>query len=332
MVVGSETIINSFLLRFIMIINIKQKGMKNKYFIIPVIIMVFINSCAPVYKCGESKPAKTPITWSKNLKTVVSERDKLCINLAAKERENAGLKNTLTDLTAKHKDLTDKYNDLIIRDNDLQDKYKNLIDANLSQTDQFNRTLKAKSDELDNKETLLLEREKALKDMQLIIARQDSITKRLNEVLRNALLGFNSDELSVEIINGKVYVSMSDRLLFKSGSSTVEEKGKEALKLLGEVLDKNNDIDILVEGHTDNIPIKTSVYKDNWDLSVARATSIVRILTNDYKIAPTRMTASGRGEYFPKADNETVEGRAKNRRTEIILSPKLDEIMQLLRD
>jgi chemotaxis protein MotB len=124
---------------------------------------------------------------------------------------------------------------------------------------------------------------------------------------------------------------MSDKLLFQSGSSAVENKGKDALKLLAGVLDKNPDIDILVEGHTDNVPIKTSVYKDNWDLSVARATSIVRILTNDYKIAPTRMTASGKGEYFPKVDNETPEGRAKNRRTEIILSPKLDELMKLLK-
>ena len=161
--------------------------------------------------------------------------------------------------------------------------------------------------------------------------KQDSITNNLNNILRNALLGFNSDELSVEIKNGKVYVSMSDKLLFKSGSSAVEDKGRDALKLLAGVLDKNSDIDILVEGHTDNVPIKTSVYKDNWDLSVARATSIVRILTNDYKIVPTRLTASGKGEFFPKADNDTAEGRASNRRTEIILSPKLDELMKLLK-
>ena len=215
---------------------------------------------------------------------------------------------------------------------DLEGKYNDLINESLSKTDQFNKALKAKSDELSNKEQLLSEREKALKEMQLTIARQDSITKRLNGILRNALLGFNSDELSVEIKNGKVYVSMSDQLLFKSGSSAVEAKGKEALKLLGEVLDKNLNIDILVEGHTDNVPIKTSLYKDNWDLSVARATSIVRILTNDYKIAPTRLTASGKGEYFPRSSNDTAEGRARNRRTEIILSPKLDEIMQLLKD
>jgi chemotaxis protein MotB len=106
--------------------------------------------------------------------------------------------------------------------------------------------------------------------------------------------------------------------------------GKDALRLLSDVLDKNHDIDILVEGHTDNVPIKTNIYKDNWDLSVARATSIVRILTTEYKIAPTRVTASGRGEFFPKSENDTPEGRAKNRRTEIILSPKLDEIMKLL--
>jgi chemotaxis protein MotB len=119
--------------------------------------------------------------------------------------------------------------------------------------------------------------------------------------------------------------------LFKSGSAAVEVKGKEALKVLAEVLDKNPDIDILVEGHTDNVPIRTSVYKDNWDLSVARATSIVRILTDEYKIEPTRLTASGKGEFSPRASNAASEGRANNRRTEIILSPKLDEIMQLLK-
>ena len=307
--------------------------MKKMYYLIFTITsVVLLNSCAPVYKCGYSKPQKTPITWSKNMKTVVSERDKLCANLALKEKENAGLKNAITDLTGKNKELTEQYNSLANKNIDLEGKYKGLINESLSKTNQFNKALQAKSDELNNKELLLSEREKALKEMQLIIARQDSITKRLNSILRNALLGFNSDELSVEIKNGKVYVSMSDKLLFKSGSSAVEEKGKEALKLLGEVFDKNQDIDILVEGHTDNVPIKTSLYKDNWDLSVARATSIVRILTADYKIAPTRMTASGKGEYFPKSDNDTAEGRARNRRTEIILSPKLDEIMQLLKD
>ena len=305
---------------------------KIHYALFPAMLLIMLNSCAPVYKCGETKPSKLPITWSKNMKTIVSERDKLCTNLAAKEKENAGLKNNISELTNARQDLTDRYNNLTGKNNELQEKYNNLINVNLSQTDQFNKALKAKSDELNAKEKLLSEREKALEEMQIIIAKQDSITKRLNGILRNALLGFNSDELSVEVNNGKVYVSMSDKLLFKSGSSSVEEKGKEALKLLADVLNKNTDIDILVEGHTDNVPIKTAVYKDNWDLSVARATSIVRILSVDYKIVPPRMTASGKGEYFPKADNETTEGRARNRRTEIILSPKLDEIMKLLKE
>ena len=177
----------------------------------------------------------------------------------------------------------------------------------------------------------MTEREHALNDLKKVVARQDSITKRLNNILRDALLGFKSDELSVEIKNGKVYVSMSDKLLFKSGSAAIESKGIDAIKVLADVLNRNGDIDILVEGHTDNIPIKTAIYHDNWDLSVARAISIVRILTDEYRIAPTRLTASGKGEFSPRATNSTTEGRAANRRTEIILSPKLDEIMKLLK-
>jgi chemotaxis protein MotB len=301
-----------------------------KYILVPAVLLFLIASCAPVYKCGDPIPVKTPVLWSQNLKEAVSERDNLCRDLAARKKEITVLKDTIASLSDRHTDLSGQYKSLYGRNIDLEGKYKDLINENLSKTDQYNKALSAKSDELNAKEKLLSEREKALADMQLVIARQDSITKRLNKVLHDALLGFNSDELSVEIKNGKVYVSMSDKLLFKSGSSAVEDKGKEALKLLSDVLDKNTDIDILVEGHTDNVPIKTAVYKDNWDLSVARATSIVRILSADYKIAPTRMTASGKGEYFPKSQNDTPEGRAKNRRTEIILSPKLDEIMKLL--
>lgn len=303
---------------------------KISYVIILLTLVAFLNSCATVYKCGDSRPMKEPITWSKRLKAVVSERDKLCADIKLKESENAGLKKDILDLTNKYNALNEQYNSLTTRNNILEEKYKELIDENLSQTDKLSQALKAKSEELEAKEKLLSDRERKLDEMQRVISRQDSITSRLNSVLRDALLGFNSDELSVEIRNGKVYVSMSDKLLFKSGSSAVEEKGKEALKLLAQVLEKNPDIDILVEGHTDNVPIKTSIYKDNWDLSVARATTIVRILTNDYKIAPTRLTASGKGEFSPKADNGTAEGRAKNRRTEIILSPKLDELMKLL--
>jgi len=168
--------------------------------------------------------------------------------------------------------------------------------------------------------------------MQSIIARQDSIVNNLNNIVKNALLGFNPDELSVQMKNGKVYVSMSDKLLFKSGSADVEAKGKDALKKLAGVLNKSANIDILIEGHTDTVPIKTPVYKDNWDLSAARATSVVRLLTNEYQLDPKRLTASGKGEFFPVASNKTPEGKAKNRRTEIILSPKLDELFKLIQN
>jgi len=297
-----------------------MKGLR--FLIFPIISSVLINACSPLYTCGDPIPEKK-ISGSNRLKSVVLERDELCALSNSNEKEIAELNNNLRGITAK-------YGELVTSNNELQGKYEDLINESLSQTDQFNKAINAKSEELNSKEKLLSEREKTLKDMQMIIARQDSVTKKLNDILRNALLGFNADELSVEIRSGKVYVSMTDKLLFKSGSVSVESKGKEALKLLADVLGKNSDIDILIEGHTDNVPIKTAVYKDNWDLSVGRATSIVRILANDYKISPTRFTASGKGEYYPRADNISEEGRARNRRTEIILSPKLDELMQIL--
>lgn len=281
-------------------------------------------ACKPIYKCGDDVPEKSGM-MSKRMKAVVAERDDLCIDRANKEAENNDLIKQNTELNAG---LTKKNADY----DELEKKFENLTNQSISQAERFNNSLKAKSDELTAKENLLKEREKSLADLKAKLAKQDSITKRLNDILRNALLGFKSDELSVEIKNGKVYVSMSDKLLFKSGSVAVEDKGKEAIKLLADVLSKNQDVDVLIEGHTDNVPIKTAIYKDNWDLSVARATTIVRMLTEDYKLSPKRVTASGKGEFSPKASNDTAEGRAKNRRTEIILSPKLDEIMNLLED
>jgi chemotaxis protein MotB len=284
-------------------------------------MLILISSCAPVYKCGDSIPDKKP--FGKRLKTVVAERDELCSNLAS---TNSALEET----TAKLENSTNQNVNLSQQLSTLQSKYNNLINDNVSQAEQFNAALKQKSDELNAKERLLAERELALKEMQKVIARQDSITRRLNDIVRNALLGFKSDELSVEIKNGKVYVSMSDKLLFRSGSANIETKGVEAIKVLADVLNKNPEIDVLVEGHTDSIPIRTAQFRDNWDLSVVRATSIVRILTNDYGLSPNRVTASGKGEFMPRATNDTPEGRALNRRTEIILSPKLDELMNLL--
>ncbi len=284
---------------------------------------LLISSCKPFYHCGQAKPEKKLLV-SKRVRTVIDERDSLCSTLDIRENE-------ISDLNRKVEGLNENIRNLNKANADIEKKYNDLMDESLSKSAQYDMALKQKSDELAEKEKLLQEREQSLDELQRVIARQDSVTKRLNDILHDALLGFNSDELSVEIKNGKVYVSMSDKLLFKSGSASVENKGKEAIKVLADVLDKNKDIDILIEGHTDSIPIHTATYKDNWDLSVARATSIVRILTNEYHIDPTRLTASGKGEFSPKATNSTPEGRALNRRTEIILSPKLGEIMDLLK-
>jgi chemotaxis protein MotB len=184
--------------------------------------------------------------------------------------------------------------------------------------------------ELRQREQELATREARLRELQGIINRQDSMVNALRNTLTNALVGFPKDELSVEIRNGKVYVSLSDKLLFPSGSTAVEPKGRDALVRLSEVLAKNQDIDILIEGHTDNVPVRPgSAFKDNWDLSVLRATSIVRILTTN-GVDARRILPSGRSEYYPVAENETAEGKSRNRRTEIILSPKLDELFKLI--
>lgn len=152
--------------------------------------------------------------------------------------------------------------------------------------------------------------------------------------IKEALVGFNASDLSASLHNdGKVYVSLSENLLFKSGSYNVDPKGKEALEKLAEVLRQQKDIDIVVEGHTDTVPLKRGNFiKDNMDLSVMRATSIVKLLVDEYNVNPKQLSAAGRGEYFPVASNSTPEGRSQNRRTEIILSPKISEVLEILQE
>jgi chemotaxis protein MotB len=174
------------------------------------------------------------------------------------------------------------------------------------------------------------EQAKQLRDFKGIIQSQNDILNELKNSIANALMSYKADELSVYMKHGKVYVSLQEKLLFKSGSDVVDPKGREALKTLAQVLKTTNDITVIIEGHTDNVPIKTNRLEDNWDLSTARATSIVRILTIDNNYDPNRITASGRSQYHPLKPNSTDEGRADNRRTEVVLSPDLEEIYKLL--
>ena len=202
--------------------------------------------------------------------------------------------------------------------------YESMLNLNLSEQDKLNAMLQEKINELN-------EREKIINDLQSLIDEQNARVKTILDNVKNALMGFNSDELSVMEKDGKVYVAMSDKLLFESGSAKVDKRGEQALSKLAEVLNKQADIDVNIEGHTDDKPIKTVQFKDNWDLSVIRATSVVRILTEKYNVGSLQIYPSGRGEYLPVADNKTVEGRSKNRRTEIIISPKLDKLFELLK-
>jgi chemotaxis protein MotB len=174
----------------------------------------------------------------------------------------------------------------------------------------------------------IAEQQQKLLQLQELIDQQKRNTEALRQKIADALTSFNSSELTVSTKNGKVYVSLQENLLFPSGSAVVNPKGKEALGKLADVLNLNPNINVNIEGHTDSIPIKGK-YMDNWELSTARANAIVRILTDTYKVDATRVTASGHSKYDPVDTNLTAQGRSKNRRTEIILEPKLDELMQL---
>jgi len=176
----------------------------------------------------------------------------------------------------------------------------------------------------------IAEQANRLKTLQDLMQAQKDVMNKLKNSISDALMKYKTDELSVYIKDGSVYVSLQEKLLFKSGSDVVNPQGIAALKTLALVLNSTKDINVMIEGHTDNVPIRTKLFKDNWDLSTARATSIVRILTKENGFDSSRITASGKGEFHPLQSNDTAEGRAVNRRTEVILSPDLNELYKLL--
>ena len=159
---------------------------------------------------------------------------------------------------------------------------------------------------------------------------KDSLNLALVMNLKRSLIDIRDEDVFVEVRGGLVHVSISDKLLFQSGSATINSKAKEVLGKIATVINDHSDLDVIVEGHTDNVPITNSCLTDNWDLSVKRATSVVRFLEKNHYVDPARMTAAGRSEYLPKAENTTTDGRSKNRRTEIVITPKLDQFFKLL--
>lgn len=175
------------------------------------------------------------------------------------------------------------------------------------------------------------QKEIRVNELEAILARQDSAVQALRHTVSNALLGFENNGLTIEIKQGKVYVSLEESLLFASGSTTVDARGETALKELAGVLERNPEIHVLIEGHTDDVPLRPGAQiRDNWDLSVMRATAIVRILLKHGQLDPQRLTAAGKGEHMPLDPGTSAEARRKNRRTEIILTPRLDDLFQIL--
>lgn len=198
---------------------------------------------------------------------------------------------------------------------------------------ELNKALASAEAERLRLETARKELEKVsgrVKDLEAELRRKDSAVILLKDAIIKALAGFEKLDVKVEYRNGKVYVILPEKLLFKSGSTSVDPKGQEALVELAKALNKKPDVQVAVEGHTDNVPMNGETIKDNWDLSVLRATSIAKIMINEGKLGAKRISANGRGETMPVASNETPEGRAKNRRTEIILTPQLDKILNIL--
>ncbi|HEY3369551.1 MAG TPA: OmpA family protein [Prolixibacteraceae bacterium] len=230
------------------------------------------------------------------------------------------------DSTFTHSQLTDCNTNV----KDLTTERSNLLNKNASLSDE-NASVSSDLKSLSSQSKLTIaDQAKRLKNLQDIIQSQQDVMLKLKNTISAALINYKADELSVYIKDGNVYVSLQEKLLFKSGSDVVDPKGKEALKSLVQVLGSAPDITVIIEGHTDNVPIKTKLFKDNWDLSTSRASSILRIMTTDFGFDANRITASGKGEFHPILSNETTEGRAGNRRTEIILSPDLKELYKQL--
>ncbi|WP_170121917.1 OmpA family protein [Hymenobacter nivis] len=241
------------------------------------------------------------------------------------QKEIAALQQQNSDLTRSRDQLQVEKSALASEKNRSEESLRGSLLNKNNQVNQLNSTLGTTEQDLAGKNARIAE-------LQRILDEKDAATKALRQRVSDALLGFNAQDLQVNVKNGKVYVSLSEQLLFKSGSTKVDPKGQDALLKLANALKDNKDVNVLVEGHTDNVPIKGGLVngaKDNWDLSVLRATEITRLLTSA-GMDPGQVTPSGRGQYLPVVANDTPADKALNRRTDIILTPKLDELFSIL--
>lgn len=261
----------------------------------------------------------TLATLQKELDQLKAEKSRLAMDLSASESNYNRLKDSY--------DALEKNSSSSLTENlELNRKL-------LTQLEEKERALTAEAERLKQLQNDLAVRSERVDELEGIIAAKDAKMKALKNAISAALTNFEGNGLTVEQRDGKVYVSMENKLLFESGSWAVNSRGKEAVVALGKVLADNPEIAVLIEGHTDNVPYGgNGALQDNWDLSAKRATAVVTILTQNGSILKDNLTAAGRGEYAPIAPNTTSDGKAKNRRIEVILTPKLDEINKLLNE
>ncbi len=277
----------------------------------------------------------------------------LTAQLASLRKEIDTVQQVITSARNERDKALQDYNRMSAKYNELQNAQEDLIKGNVKETQkllsqlqdaqanlqkkedllrQLEQNLDAKKTSLDELTFELEKRNARLAELEKILDAQKKLVSDLKTKVSDALLGFENNGLTVTMKNGKVYVSLDEKLLFKSASWDIDANGKNALKKLAGVLEKNPDIQITIEGHTDNVPYNpgNSQLKDNWDLSTKRATSVIRVLLEGTKIDAKRLTASGRSQYLPVDERNTADARQKNRRTEIILTPDLTELYQLI--
>ncbi len=322
------------------------------------VIVIFATSCVPGSKFKTMQDTSRQFMnerdafKSDNIGLEMVNRE-LEAKLASLEEEIDIVKQDITTAQSERDQAVEDYNKISSKYTELQNAQEDLIRGNVKETQKLLTELQAAQENLQNKEDLLrqleqtldtkkatldeltfeLEKRKArMAELEKILDAQKEIVQDLKSKVSEALLGFENNGLTVTMKNGKVYISLDEQLLFKSASWEIDANGKNALKKLAGVLERNPDIQIMIEGHTDNVPYNpgSGQLKDNWDLSVKRATTVVRVLLEGSKIDAKRLTASGRSEYLPVDNRNTQDARQKNRRTEIILTPDLTELYKLI--
>ncbi len=317
--------------------------MKTRNILLVFVGILMLSSCVSTKKFNDLQSRFTATT---------RDNEQLNQQVSRLQTANSELKSTNQQLNEKIKTLSSeleeaKYN-LNVQEQKITSLNKNIKDMNrqleiqkkgstseiemlLEELQTARNNLNLREDKLREAEKTLEEKNARLIELQEILAQQEQAVKSLKEKVIKALTGFTTDELTVHEKNGKVYVSMDEKLLFKTGRWDVDPKGQQALRNLSKLLAENSDINIMVEGHTDDVPMHGSgEVKDNWDLSVMRATAVTKILTQNPNLNPERIIAAGRSEYVPLVSEKTPEARQLNRRTEIILTPQLDELLQII--